>query len=172
MKTLFFDNRRLLTLLLLLLAVGGLAALLTMPNEEDPRITVRTATIFTPFPGASAARVEQLVTEKIESAVRELEDVDEIRSISTNGLSAVTWTLNDAVSETSGPFGLIRDAVDDARSLLPAGALRPIFDDDRGGAYTMLVALTWSLDTEPNLLILRRTALELQTGSAICRVRS
>ncbi|MEM8988130.1 MAG: efflux RND transporter permease subunit [Pseudomonadota bacterium] len=161
-STLFFDNRRLLVLFLLFLAVGGGAALFTMPNEEDPRITVRVATIFTPFPGASAARVEQLVTEKIESAVKELDDVDEIRSSSTNGLSAVTVTLSDAVTDTDGPFGLVRDAIDDVRPILPDGALRPIFDDDRGGAYTVLIALTWGLENDPNLLVLRRSALELQ----------
>ena len=162
MSTLFFDNRRLLILLLLLVIVGGSAALVSMPNEEDPRITNRVATIFTPFPGASAQRVEQLVTEKIESTLKELEEVDELRSVSTNGLSSVTVVLNDEITDTDGPFGLVRDAVDDVRPRLPQGALDPIFDDSRGAAYTVLAALTWDASSEPNLIVMRRSALELQ----------
>lgn len=160
--TLFYDVRRLLILLILLIVVGGMGALSSMPNEEDPRITNRVATVLTPFPGASAARVEQLVTEKIEARLKQLDEVDELRSVSTNGLSSVTVILKDSITEPDTPFGLVRDALTDLTPELPQGASVPIFDDTRSGAYTVLVALTWEADSDLNLVVLRRSALELQ----------
>ncbi|MEL7028006.1 MAG: efflux RND transporter permease subunit [Pseudomonadota bacterium] len=162
MSTLFFDNRRLLVLMVLLIVVGGVSALFTMPLEEDPKITNRGATILTPFPGASAERVELLVTEKIENELREIQEIDKIRSTSRDGLSLVSVVLDETIVETDGPFGKIRDALSDAEAQFPSGAQSPSFDDDRGYAYTVIAALTWEADNAPNVLILKRIAEELQ----------
>ncbi|WP_422344683.1 efflux RND transporter permease subunit [Parasphingorhabdus sp.] len=162
MTTLFYDVRRLLVLLFLLILVGGLGALGSMANEEDPRITNRVATVLTSFPGASAARVEQLVTERIEARLKQLDEVDELRSVSTNGLSSIIVVLKDSITEPDTPFGLVRDALTDVTPDLPAGAGVPIFDDTRAGAYTVLVALTWEAESDLNLVVLRRSALELK----------
>ena len=75
MSTLFFRNRRLLILTIAVVLIGGLSALLTLPRLEDPRITNRHATIVTRMPGASAGRVETLVTEKLEDELREISEV-------------------------------------------------------------------------------------------------
>ncbi len=162
MKTLFFDYRRLLVLTVFIIVAGGLAAFFTMAQEEDPKITNRFATIITPFPGASADRVENLVTEKIEDELRELSEIKKIRSFSRTGISVVTVELDDDVYETDGPFSRIRDALSDAESNFPGGVPSPVFDDDRGYAYTMMAALVWDADSAPNVLILKRIAEDLQ----------
>jgi len=162
MTTLFYDNRRLLVLALLLIGVGGLSALFTMPLEEDPKITNRSAIVLTPFPGASAERVEALVTEKVENKLREIQEIDEIRSTSRDGLSLVSIVLDETIYETDGPFGRVRDALSDAEKNFPTGAGSPVFDDDRGYAYTVIAALVWEAGNAPNVLILKRIAEELQ----------
>ncbi|MEO1310627.1 MAG: efflux RND transporter permease subunit [Pseudomonadota bacterium] len=162
MSTLVFDNIRLLILTIAIILVGGLAALFTMPQEEDPKITNRAAVILTPFPGASAERVEKLVTEKLENELREIAEIDTIRSDSRTGLSSVTVVLKDQIYDTDGPFSVIRDAVTDASRQFPAGAATPIFNDDRGYAYTVMAALVWEARSAPNRLILKRIAEELQ----------
>ncbi|MGF1457054.1 MAG: efflux RND transporter permease subunit [Alphaproteobacteria bacterium] len=160
--TLFFDNRRLLILTILIVLVGGLSALFTMPQEEDPKITNRFATIVTPFPGASASRVEALVTEKIENELREISQIEEIESTSRTGLSLVTVELKDTIYNTDGPFAIVRDALADAERNFPVGVPSPEFDDDRTYPFTLKVALTWEADSAPNLLILKRIAEDLQ----------
>ncbi|MEM7730903.1 MAG: efflux RND transporter permease subunit, partial [Pseudomonadota bacterium] len=161
-KTAFFDNPRLFALSVILLVVAGTTALLTMSAEEDPRITNRTAVVLTVDPGASAPRVAQLVTEPLESALKKIEEVDEIRSTSSNGLSSIRVTLDDRITKTDEAFGRVRDALDDAVTLLPPTARSPMFIDNRSGAYTVMASITWASDTSPNLVIMRRTALELQ----------
>ncbi len=66
------SNPRLLSLGIALLLVAGLGALDSLPRSEDPHLSNRWATIVTPFPGASAERVEALVSEKLEVKLREL----------------------------------------------------------------------------------------------------
>lgn len=163
MKTLLYDNPRALVMVLLLIVVAGVAALLTMPQQEDPKIRNRGATILTAYPGASAERVERLVTQRIEDQLREVEEVDIVSSTSTTGLSSLRIILQDAINDTDQAFSKVRDSLADAEPLLPEGAAEPRFIDDRGYAYTVLAALVWDADSAPNPLILKRTAEELQS---------
>ncbi|MEM6539275.1 MAG: efflux RND transporter permease subunit, partial [Pseudomonadota bacterium] len=164
MKTALYDNVRALILVVALIIVGGLAAFLTMPQMEDPRIVNRVATILTPLPGASSELVERLVTQPIEDELRSIPEIDTIRSTSRTGLSSVTVVLRDQIKETAEPFARIRDAVDDARPELPRAAGESEFIEDRNeGAYTVITALIWDAESAPNGLILKRTAEELQS---------
>ena len=56
------SNRHLLVLSVALILISGLAAWSSLPRIEDPRITTRYATVITRLPGATAERVEALVT--------------------------------------------------------------------------------------------------------------
>ena len=77
MSDLFFRNPRLLTLSILLILVAGLAGFQSLPRLEDPELTQRFARITTRFPGATAERVEALVTDKLEEELFEIvESVD------------------------------------------------------------------------------------------------
>ena len=55
----------------ILLALG-LFNFATMSRREDPEITVRDALIVTPWPGAPATRVEELITDPIEDVIVEI----------------------------------------------------------------------------------------------------
>ena len=41
----------------------------TMSRREDPEITIRDALVITPWPGASATRVEELITDPLEDVI-------------------------------------------------------------------------------------------------------
>ncbi|MCQ8185964.1 efflux RND transporter permease subunit [Parvularcula maris] len=162
MKTILYDHPRALALAVILVAVAGVAALLTMPQAEDPKIRNRNAVILTALPGASAERVERLVSQVIEDELRGLEEVDIVSSTSSTGLSSVSVTLQDAINETDQAFSKVRDALADAAVLLPEGASDPRFIDERGYAFTLLAAIVWEGEEAPDPLILKRTAEELE----------
>lgn len=155
-------NSRLLALAVALLLVAGLAAFATLPRTEDPRVLNRVATVLAPFPGASAERVEALVAEPIENALRELPEVQTLESRSQPGLAVVTLELKDSVTDTVPVWSRARDKLNDLLPALPAG-VQPQFNDERGYAYTLLVALTWSGPGEVDLAVLGRYAEELQS---------
>jgi multidrug efflux pump subunit AcrB len=161
-RTLFYDNRHLLGLFIAVSMISGAAALSSLPRLEDPRITTRHAIVVTPFPGASAERVEALVTEKLEDALLEVEEIKQIDSTSRSGVSTLSIELLDRVTEAGNDeiFSRIRDKIDEAVPELPDEALDPLFDDDRGAvAYTLITALAWpDVTADPSMGVLTRHA--------------
>lgn len=161
----FVENPRLVALIVAVLLVAGLAAINSLPMSEDPYITGRHATIITAYPGASAERVEVLVTEKIENKVRELPMLEEIKSVSSAGLSVIAIELRGDVApdEVPGLWSRLRSLVDEAQGRLPAGTHRSRILDDRSHAFTRILALRWQGDTEPDLTALARYGDELES---------
>ena len=163
LKTLLFDNRHLLALSLIVTVVGGLSALTNLPRLEDPRITNRNPNIITILPGASAARVEALVTEKIETELRDLAEIKTLESQSRANVSSIQIELEDNVYDEEEVFTRIRDKLADIEGELPPNASKPDFDGDRGAvAFTVILGLTWNGDGDHEMLnLLNRTAEEL-----------
>ncbi len=161
----FVNNGRLVALTIAVILVAGMGGLSTLPRAEDPRITGRLAIVNTPFPGASAERVEALVTEPLENKLRELSEIRRISSTSSAGMSVITIELIDAVGEREKPvvWSRARDLLQEARQKLPQGAQVPKLDDNRGFAYTLLYSLVWKGVSEPQISILGRYAKELES---------
>ncbi|MDO6766111.1 efflux RND transporter permease subunit [Agarivorans sp. 1_MG-2023] len=157
-----FNNGRLIALLITLIIVAGMGAVSTLPRSEDPKITSRFASIVTQYPGASAERVEALVTELIENKIRKLPEIKRVQSSSRPGFSVLQVELKDAVIDVVPVWARVRDLVGELPPLLPDGSSEPVVDDDRGYAFTSLIALRWTGPGDTDLAILGRYAKELQ----------
>ena len=164
MANLFFRNPRVAVLLAGLLIVAGLAALQALPRQEDPALSRRFATVTTFFPGASALRVETLVTEKLERELQELHEIVELDSVSRTGVSLIQIELADRFDEETVDevWSKVRDRLADATAELPAGALAPEFEDQTSTAVTLLVGLSWEGEGEAPIALLSRLAAELE----------
>ncbi|WP_370738787.1 efflux RND transporter permease subunit [Vibrio quintilis] len=84
----------------------GIFAVIVTPKEEEPQIDVTFADVFIPFPGASPAEVEHLVTTPAEQVLSEMQGIDRIYSFSQpdGALIVVIFKVgvsrNDAVVRT------------------------------------------------------------------------
>ncbi len=163
MANLFFRNPRLAALLVGLILVAGFAAFQALPRQEDPSLSRRFGTVRTFYPGASALRVETLVTEKIEEELQELHEIVELDSVSRTGVSVVQIELADRFDESTVDevWSKVRDRLDDAAVSLPPGATVPEFEDRTSKAVTLLVGLSWEGPREAPLAVLSRLADEL-----------
>ncbi|MDJ0917149.1 MAG: efflux RND transporter permease subunit, partial [Woeseiaceae bacterium] len=164
LKSLLFRNTHLLVLSILVLMMAGASALSNLPRIEDPRITTRNALVITEFPGASAERVEALVTKPLEDELREVEAIKDIVSTSRANISVLSIELIDQVDKTTNQqaFSRIRDRLSDAEVLLPPGAGKPDFDDERGAsAFAMLIGLSADSSNTAAMGMLSRLADEL-----------
>ncbi|MEM9384317.1 MAG: efflux RND transporter permease subunit [Pseudomonadota bacterium] len=162
----FYSNPLLLALTLLILSMAGLAALGELPRLEDPRITQRFARIATLLPGATAERVEALVTEPLEDLLDEIDEIKDVTSTSRANVSSILVELDDSVTRSTNQdiFAEIRAKLRDAASVLPAEATAPVLDDKRGAVgYGAVVAIRWAdgHPEEQDLGILGRTAERL-----------
>ncbi|ETW98523.1 MAG: hypothetical protein ETSY1_18405 [Candidatus Entotheonella factor] len=166
MWNIFYRNPRLLALTIALIIVSGLAAYNLLPRKEDPTLTNRNVLILTRFPGANAERVEALVTDKIETELREMEEINELVSTSRTNISQITVELHDTIVDTDEVWSRVRDRLGDVAQLLPEGAQEPELDDvvTEIDAYTLITALTWEQDTPVPYAILRRLAESLEDG--------
>ncbi|WP_264323459.1 efflux RND transporter permease subunit [Romeriopsis navalis] len=162
--TLLYRNFRLLILCILLICVWGFASFQSLPRLEDPELTPRAAVIRTVFPGASADRVEALVSEPLEAAIAEVEEVENYASTSQAGISIVTVELQEAVTraQVDNVWSRVRDKLRDTQTILPTGVTDPDLDQIEVRAAALLVGLTWEQNSPPNYAILRRRAEALE----------
>ena len=159
-----FTNPRLLVLFAALIIVSGLVALKTLPRTEDPSLTVRFGTILTTLPGASAERVEALVTEKIENQLRTMPEILHLESVSSQGLSQFSVTLIDEVpaDEVSQTWSKVREEIESVIPSLPANASKPRLDNKRGEAYTLILGVHSKHQQFDDTAMLGRYAKELE----------
>ncbi|MEL6519548.1 MAG: efflux RND transporter permease subunit [Pseudomonadota bacterium] len=157
METLTFRQPRLVALILMVLIAAGASSFLSLGRQEDPTITNLFATITTSFPGADPARVEALVTARIEEELREIPEVDVIESVSGNGISVVSVELLETLDETTieQVWSEARDAVEDARSDFPNGVQAPDFDADGISAFSTVIAVNTTHADVPLSLVSR-----------------
>ena len=157
-------NRVFVLFVVAALFVAGLSKFLTMPRREDPEINIRTAVIVTRWPGATARKIEDLVTDPIETAVKRMDGVEEIRSDSRNGQSIVYVDIDE---DTPGhaveqAWDQLRVKVGEAEGLLPDGCQKPYVNSDFGDVYDVVLALYQGLLSDGSEPARRYTYRELE----------
>ena len=164
MLTLFYRLPRLTVLALLVALAGGLGAMMSLGRQEDPTLTERYGFIITTLPGADAERMEALVSDPLESAIRELSEIDEIDSVSRANVSQVGVKLRDDLTRTEvdNAWTLVRQQADVAHTGMPDGTSVPDVERAYIGASTILVSLVWEGEGEPQLAVMARMARNLE----------
>lgn len=137
------ERSRVTWVLLAAIILSGLSAYASLARDSMPPYTVRVATVVTRFPGASPARVELLVSDKIEKVAQELPELKEVTSTSRTGLSAVAVTLRDQVDpeDLQAVWDRLRRKLSQMDDL-PAGVSPSLNDEGVGEVYGMVVGLT------------------------------
>ncbi|MFA0810093.1 efflux RND transporter permease subunit [Microbulbifer epialgicus] len=131
-------------LLMLICLVGGIWALSDIGRLEDPAFTIKEARVFTLYPGASAQRVEEEVTEKLEVAIQQMGQLDKVTSTSSPGMSEIRVQIKDqyASEELAQVWDELRRKVNDAQRELPSGAMQSVVNDGFGEVYGIYYAVT------------------------------
>ena len=137
------DNSRITVSAVLIIVAVGLTTYLSYPSAEDPTITIREASVTAYFPGMSPERVEDLITEPLEAAMREIAEIDEIRSTSKTGSVKLKLKVHDRVTDLDPVFQDIRNKADDVKPDLPEGTSGP-FVDDEGGLTAIATVALWA----------------------------
>ena len=138
-------RRKTITLVFaVLMVVLGIWSYIHLPRLEDPEFTIKDALIITPYPGASAQEVEKEVSDVIERAVQQLEQLDRVLSRSERGRSTITVTIRDQYDRHTLPqvWDELRRKVSDAQRQLPPGAGPSLVLDDFGDVFGIFYALT------------------------------
>lgn len=140
----FIRNRVISWMVALIFLIGGIAAFFGLGRLEDPAFTIKDAMVVTSYPGATPQQVEEEVTYPIEKAIQQLTYVDEVKSISSRGLSQITVTMKNNYGPDDLPqiWDELRRKVNDLKGTLPPGVNEPQVIDDFGDVYGILLAVT------------------------------
>lgn len=120
--TFFLERFRVTLLFGLLFFAAGLMAYQAIPQENAPDVEIPMVIVSTVWPGATAEDIENLITDKIEQEIQNLEDVEEYTSTSVAGVSSVVIEFEMGTDMTENT-NAVQDAVDDASRKLPDSIL-------------------------------------------------
>ncbi|MFN4156726.1 MAG: efflux RND transporter permease subunit [Paracoccaceae bacterium] len=131
-------------LLILFCILGGIGGYFSVGKLEDPGITLKSALVVTPWPGATAAEVAAEVSEVLESEIQKLDEIDYVTSRNTPGLSVIEVHIRDTFGGDELPqvWDRLRARVSDVTPNLPAGTLAPQINDSFGDIYGIYFAVT------------------------------
>jgi multidrug efflux pump subunit AcrB len=138
------NNNRIAIIVLFLVGLVGISNYFDLSRDSMPPYTIRIATVVTRFPGAGPQKVESLVTDKLEEAIREMTEVKSIESESRTGLSVITVQLKDYVNaeDLQPVWDELKDKVNEVRLTLPKNIVGPIVKDkDIGTVFGIILGV-------------------------------
>ena len=130
-------------LIALICLLGGIWGFNHLGKLEDPSFAIPNAVINTPYPGATAREVEEEVTERLERAIQEMQQIDIIESLSLPGRSEIEVEVAPSYRSHELPqiWDELRRKISDAQGLLPEGASQSQVNDDFGEVYGIFYAV-------------------------------
>jgi multidrug efflux pump subunit AcrB len=161
------EHREVSWLALIAVLVWGGIAYTRLGQQEDPTIPQRTAMLVTVFPGATASKVEELVSKPIERKISELKSIEEIKTTSRPGISTMTIKQIPARTATiDQEWDKVRAKIAEAQ--LPEGTRQPWLNTDFGNTITLLFGLVSPPITDAECVaranLLRERLAELRRG--------
>ncbi len=143
----FTIRNKLLSVVLILIILGaGWSAYKNMPRFEDPEFTIRTAIVSVAYPGASPQEVAEEIVEPLESAIQQMQEVEEIVSTSKAGRAELSVDIKYGFSRTKADLQIVwaklRNKIADAEAQLPPGAGKVFVNDDYGDVYGFYYLIT------------------------------
>jgi hydrophobic/amphiphilic exporter-1 (mainly G- bacteria), HAE1 family len=130
------------TMLILALTVIGAFSYYKLGVDQFPKVDFPTITVTTTLRGASPEEVETEITKKIEEAVNTISGIDEIRSVSGEGVSQVfiTFILEREVNQVAQD---VRDKVNGVLNELPQDIDPPVVEKlDPDAQAVMAIAVS------------------------------
>ena len=92
------DNRGVILVIALAILVSGFFIVPRLPIDAVPDVTNTQVAVLTDAPGLSAEQVERFVTLPVEMGLNGLPHLEEMRSTTRGGLSAVTAELGSSLA--------------------------------------------------------------------------
>ena len=123
--------------------LAGVMGYFKLGRLEDPEFTIKVAQVVTAYPGATAERVANEVTDPLETAIQQMGQLKMVTSTSYPGKSIIQVEMKDKYDSSSLPqvWDELRRKVNDAAPALPPGCGTPVVIDDYADVYGVVYAI-------------------------------
>lgn len=155
----FIKHHKVTTMIVILIFLAGIFSTFTIQKKTDPDASFGIVKITTFYSGAAPEDVEINVTNKLEDALLEVEDIKRLSSLSMENVSIISAVLNMDVPDQEKIKSNIREAVGRA-SGLPESAVGKTVIEELGASSLQLMEISITGDIEE--IKLRKYAKELE----------
>jgi len=160
--------------LVVVVAITGGYCYVALPREAAPDVTIPIITVTTTYRDVAPADIESLITTKIEKKLKGLEDLEEVRSTSSEGRSfiVVEFTTNVDIDDA---MQKVRDKVEQVKGELPPDADEPTLGEINVSEFPIMsIALYPEIPGEAMLRNVRgvRTEMERLPGVKLDALRT
>ncbi len=152
------DRTRTVILLFLLVFVSGISALISIPKEAQPDISIPYVYVGTGLEGISPEDADRLLVRPLEQELNSIEGLKKISSTASEGRASLTleFTLDVNIDDALAD---VREAVDSAKNKLPAEADEPSVQEINLALFPVInISLAGNVDER----VLFRVAEDLQ----------
>ena len=102
-----------------MLLIAGLFSFLSMPRQEDPVLDIPNTLVIAVYPGANPNDIERQVVDPIEEAIKELDDLKELRTVVRDG-TAVTEVEFEFGVDPDDKYDEIQRQLNQLKDVLPS----------------------------------------------------
>ena len=144
-------NKGLVWYFIIVVLLGGIFSYGKLGRMEDPDFTIRQMVVSVAWPGATAAQVEEQVTDKLEKKLQDVPGLKELKSYSREGQAVIYVTLDDetAKEDIRPTWRDVRNLCEDEKRALPDGVYGPYYNDRFDDVFGSVYAVTgdgWSYE--------------------------
>ncbi|WP_153731028.1 efflux RND transporter permease subunit [Sporosarcina obsidiansis] len=122
--TYLLKRSKLFIFLIFILMLVGTYTFLTLPKREIPETPVDLVMVSAILPGAEPLEVERTVTNPLERAIKKIDGIDTMKSVSANSASIITLSLKDGI-DSEKTVNQVQQEVQRSASELPENTQAP-----------------------------------------------
>ena len=138
----------------------GLRSYIQLPRESSPDVKIPWVMVIAPYAGTSPEDMENLVTRKLEQQLKGVEDLKEMTSSSSYGMSVITMEFESKV-DMSDALQSVRDRVELAKPDLPTDPRNDLVVQEISASDAFPV-MQVNLAGDIDLFLLKKTGEDLQ----------
>ncbi|MBN1918381.1 MAG: efflux RND transporter permease subunit [Verrucomicrobia bacterium] len=120
------NNPVLVHLVLVFIVILGVWTYTTLPRAKDPDVSFQAALVVTLDAGKSPDEIEESITQVIEDEFDQLTDINNIRSVSSEGISTIFIEYDESIRDIDPVVQDLRNVVNQVQNDLPDSAEIPL----------------------------------------------
>ncbi len=133
------DHRMSVFFMILVICLAGTGVYVSLPRESFPEVEFPLVMVHTIYPGVSPTDMEAVVTRPIETEIKSISGIKEMRSSTSEGASIIEVEFETG-EDAFEALASVRERVDIARPLLPPEAEEPLVQDIDFSEVPVMVA--------------------------------
>ena len=158
---LLIDKPRILFLTLSFVLLAGISSAISIPIQENPELAQRWSGVRVFYPGASPERIETQIVNQLEIKLREVQEIEELDSIISQGYASITVELQDSVHPDliEQTWSMVQDKL--SQFIAPSG-VEIVLDRSSGPPITVQYAISWNGPGEVPIVMMSRLGNQLK----------